>query len=320
MFANVWISLAALPACLALLIFASDYFVGGAVALAQRFRLPEFVVGSLIVAVGTSAPELAINIAAGLEGQGDIVISNLVGSNIVNICLGLGLAGLVITFGSLERSYLNALLLGLGAAVALLGWTLATASAGTAGLSRAMGVALVVVFALYVWRSLSNGGAAAEEDEIPGVSQSLGRALLAVIGGAVVMAVAADLTVGAAVSISTSIGIPEAVIGATVIAAGSSLPEIVSCFSAARRGMPNIILGNIAGSQIFNLIGILGATLVVSEVRYSEILAVDMAVLAGATLVLLGMMFGGPSIRRALPIVLLLTYAGYGVYLVSISI
>jgi cation:H+ antiporter len=321
MFANIWISLAALPVCLALLILSSDYFVGGAVSVAKRFRLPEFVVGSLIVAVGTSAPELAINIAAGLEEQGDIVISNLVGSNIVNICLGLGLAGFFTAYGVIERSYLRAFLLGLGAAIALLVYTLALSEGGQTEMGRLVGLVLLAVFAAYVWQSLNSGGPeAGEEEDIPSVPQSAWFSALSLLGGAVGMAVFADLAVGAAVSISDYVGIPQAVIGATVIAAGGSLPEIFSCISAARRGMPNIILGNIAGSQIFNLFGILGATLIVAEVSYSTALAVDTGVLVAATLALFALIFAGPATRRALPYVLLLVYGLYGTYLVAISL
>lgn len=319
MFANIWISLAALPACLALLILASDYFLSGAIAIAARFRLPEFIVGSLIVAVGTSAPEVAINLAAGLEGRGDIVISNLVGSNIVNVCLGIGLAGLFTAYGTIGRSYTGVLLLGLAGAVALLAATLVTSNAGTSHLAQWAGLVLVAVFAAYIIGSLRGGGPD-EEETRPEGGRSLGISLLYLVGGAGAMALFADLAVGAAVSISEAVGIPEAVIGATVIAAGGSLPEIFSCISAARRGMPNIVLGNIAGSQVFNLLGILGLTLLVTPVSYSTTLGIDTAILVGATLALFALGYGRAAMRRAMPYALLSIYGLYGVYLVQASL
>lgn len=318
---SIWFSILALPVALGLLIVASDFFLNGAIAIANRFRLPEFVIGSLIVAVGTSAPELAINIAAGLEQRGDIVISNLVGSNIVNICLGLGLAGLFVRYGALSGSYLRAFLLGLVAAVGLLALTLVTAEAGKSHLPRLVAFGLLVAFTFYVWKSMGVGGGPEEtEEEFSGVRGSLLPSLLSLVGGCVGMAVCADLAVNAAVDISTYVGIPEAVIGATVIAAGGSLPEIFSCISAARRGMPNIVLGNIAGSQIFNLLGILGVTAVVANVSYSTVLGIDTAVLIGATLLLLALSLAGAGARRLLPGLLIAVYAGYGIYLVQISV
>ncbi|MEM9147446.1 MAG: sodium:calcium antiporter [Pseudomonadota bacterium] len=319
MLANIWVSLAVLPAALALLIIASDYFLNGAIALANRFRLPEFVVGSLIVAVGTSAPELAINIVAGLEGQGDIVISNLVGSNIVNVCLGIGFAGLFVAYGVIQRAYLVAFVLGLVGAVLLVAATLLSGRGGLSVLPQWVGIGLLVVFAIHVWRSLASGEEEASED-IETVARPLWISIAFLIGGCAAMAFFADLAVQSAVFISDYVGIPEAVIGATVIAAGGSLPEIFSCVAAARRRMPNIVLGNIAGSQIFNLFGILGATLLVVQVDYSTALAVDMGFLVFATLVLFGLGFAGAAARRLMPYALLGTYGAYGAYLISISL
>ncbi len=316
---NIWVGLAVLPASLALLILASDYFLNGAIALATRFRLPEFVVGSLIVAVGTSAPELAINIVAGLENQGNIVISNLVGSNIVNVCLGIGLAGFLVAYTRIEKAYTVAFALGLvGAVILLIATLLSSDEQGMSRLPQIVGIGLLVVFAANIWQSLRGGGEAA--DDIETVERPLWISLAFLLGGCAAMAYFADLTVNSAVFISKEIGIPEAVIGATVIAAGGSLPEIFSCIAAARRRLPNIILGNIAGSQIFNLFGILGATLLVAEVQYDTALAIDTTVLVVATLILFGLGFGGPRARAALPYVLVGTYGVYGAYLVAVSL
>ncbi|MEL6219687.1 MAG: sodium:calcium antiporter [Pseudomonadota bacterium] len=320
MLANIWVSLAVLPAALALLILASDYFLNGAISLATRFRLPEFVVGSLIVAVGTSAPELAINLVAGLEGQGDIVVSNLVGSNIVNVCLGIGVAGLFVAYGVIQRAYAVAFVLGLvGALLLLLATVLSANGSGLSVLPQWVGIGLLVVFGIHIWRSLS-GEHEEASDDIEAVNRPIWISIAFLIGGCAAMAFFADMAVQSAVFISEYVGIPEAVIGATVIAAGGSLPEIFSCVAAARRKMPNIVLGNIAGSQIFNLFGILGATLLVVEVEYSTALGIDMAFLIGATVVLFALGWSGARMRGLMPYALLATYVAYGVYLVSISV
>ncbi|MGF1447567.1 MAG: sodium:calcium antiporter [Pikeienuella sp.] len=320
MTAELWFSLAALPAALALLILASDYFLTGAIGLAGRLDLPEFVVGSIIVAVGTSAPELAINIAAGLTGQGDIVISNLVGSNIVNICLGIGLAGLFVRYAAIGANYGRALLVGLAAAVGLAALTLITSAGGQSVVPRWAGIVLTILFAVYVWQSFRAGGEEGDADgEISAGAKSLPVCIALVLGGAVAMAFLADLAVDSAVDISTFLGIPEAVIGATVIAAGGSLPEIFSCIAAARQGRPNIVLGNIAGSQLFNLLGILGITALIAEVQFSSHLAIDMGVLIVGTVLLLAFA-AAPAGRKLLPAALLSVYGLYGGYLVYVSV
>ncbi len=318
MTADLWFNLAALPASLALLILASDYFLTGAIAIAGRLSLPEFVVGSLIVAVGTSAPEVAINVAAGLEDQGNIVISNLVGSNIVNVCLGIGLAGLFVRYAAIGADYGRAFVMGLAAALALAAWTLLLGAEGQAVIPRLAGLGLLAIFAVYVWRSLMASDAGEPEDDITTPVKSLWLSLLLVFGGAAAMAFLADFAVGRAVNISEYLGIPEAVIGATVIAAGGSLPEIFSCIAAARKGRPNIVLGNIAGSQIFNLVGILGVSAIVADIHYNTTLAIDMGFLILGTVALLALARSAET-RRALPFVLLAIYAAYGGYLVHIS-
>lgn len=320
MTAELWFSLAALPASLALLILASDFFLTGAIAVAGRLRLPEFVVGSIIVAVGTSAPELAINIVAGLDGQGDIVIANLVGSNVVNVCLGIGLAGLFVAYGPLGKEYSRAIMVGLAAAVGLMGMTVLFGTGEKALIPQVAGIVLTVLFAVYIWQSLSAGDEAEAEADpaLSGPEKGLAISIAMLIGGCVAMALLADLAVTSAVSISDYLGIPEAVIGATVIAAGGSLPEVFSCISAARRGRPNIVFGNIAGSQIFNLLGILGVTALVTEIQFSRVLAVDISILIAATVALL-ILARTAALRMLLPYVLLAIYGVYGVYLVWIS-
>ena len=275
----------ALPVCLAIVVISAGYFVKGAVAIAHRLSVPEFIVGSVIVAIGTSAPEVAINVSAVLDNAGDIVISNITGSNIVNVGLGIGIAGMLMTFEKARPEYTKTVFLGLFGATALLINTLFTSQNGISTVSTLFSIGLIAAFAYFMIRSLTNSDG--EDDEEFDANTALWLAVLLVFGGAVAMAFFSDLTVGYAVEISTRLGIPEAVIGATVIAAGGSLPEVSSCIAAARIKRPNLILGNIAGSQIVNILGILGLSGMISSFTYKSYLWVDIGILIVMTLILL---------------------------------
>ncbi|MEM6618447.1 MAG: sodium:calcium antiporter [Pseudomonadota bacterium] len=306
-----------LPVCLAVVVLSAGYFVRGAVAVATRLSVPEFIVGSVIVAVGTSAPEVAINISAALGEAGDIVVSNIVGSNIVNVALGVGIAGCMITFGPLGTAYQRTLLLGLFGTVFLVIYTLVTSAAGVSQFSRLVGALLLASFLIFMWHSIRNPGEDDDEDDLP-ADMALPLAIVCIVGGAAAMAVCSDLAVRSAVTLASRVGIPEAVIGATIIAAGGSLPEVSSCIAAARIKRPNLILGNIAGSQIFNVLGILGLSGIITSFSFSTQLAADMGILVALTLIMLACLWNA-RFRPAMGPLLVACYGFYAVYLVTIS-
>ncbi len=307
----------ALPLSLVVIVFSANYFLRGAVSIAHSLNLPEFLVGSVIVAVGTSAPEVAINISAVLEGAGDIVVSNIVGSNIVNIALGIGIAGLILSFDRARKEYTRTLWVGLLGAVALLLNTLVTRQGG--GLSYFSGVfavALIVAFVLFMYNSIKT----AEADEDDGTEADVAPllAIIFIVLGASSMAYFSHFAVELAIDLSHRMGIPEAVIGATVIAAGGSLPEVSSCIAAARIRRPNLILGNIAGSQIFNVLGILGLSGFISGFTYSTILIADIAILIAITVILM-LCIQVNRLRRFMGPVLVLSYVVYALYLFTVA-
>jgi len=308
----------ALPISLAAVVFAANFFVRGAVSVAHTLSLPEFLVGSVIVAIGTSAPEMAINVSAALDGAGDIVISNIVGSNIVNVALGIGLAALIIPFDRARKEYIRTLFVGLLGAVALLANTyLMRHTPGIAHFSTVFGATLVIAFSLFMYSSIKS--ATSDEEEEHEGDLSLIPAILLILAGAAAMAFFSDYAVGVAVEISTRMGIPEAVVGATVIAAGGSLPEVSSCIAAARMRRPNLILGNIAGSQIFNILGILGLSGLIRPFDYSSVLAVDVMILITITIIVLGSIMFAP-LRRFMGPILVLSYVAYAGYLITSAI
>ncbi len=308
----------ALPASLMIVVLSANYFLRGAVSIAHTLSLPEFLVGSVIVAVGTSAPEMAINISAALSGAGDIVISNIVGSNIVNLALGIGLAGLIISFDRARIEYTRTLLVGLFGAVVLLANTLLAGHLpGIAHFSSLFGMALMLAFVLFMYTSIKSSSSHDEEDH--GGDLSLLPAILLIVAGACAMAFASSYAVDVAVELSHRLGIPEAVVGATVIAAGGSLPEVSSCIAAARMKRPNLILGNIAGSQIFNILGILGLSGIIRSFEYSTVLGIDIAILIVMTLITLLCLFYKP-LRRFMGPVLVASYVVYAGYLIAIAL
>lgn len=308
----------ALPVCLGIVVVSAGYFVKGAVAVAHRLSVPEFVVGSVIVAVGTSAPEVAINVSAVLEDAGDIVISNIIGSNIVNIGLGIGIAGLMLRFNKARPEYTKTIVFGGLGAVALLINTLVTSNGGSSAMTLPFAMVLIAGFAYFMYRSLT-GSELEDDDEEFDTNIPLFLAGIMVVGGAAAMAIFSDFAVGYAVTLSQHIGIPEAVIGATVIAAGGSLPEVSSCIAAARIKRPNLILGNIAGSQIFNILGILGLSGVIGAFTYTTYLWVDIAVLTAMTVILL-LCMNTPALRKYKGPLLIASYAAYATYLVCIAL
>ena len=308
---------AAIPFCLFIVVTAAAYFVRGAVSIAHRLSVPEFLVGSVIVAVGTSAPEVAINVSAVVEDAGDIVISNIVGSNIVNIALGVGIAGLILSFDRARSEYTRTIVIGLLGAVALLANTLLMqTSPWVSSFTLPFALALLTAFAYFMWTSIRSADGA--EDEEFEADAALIPSILFILLGAGAMAFFSDKAVIYAVELAQIMAIPEAVVGATVIAAGGSLPEVSACIAAARIGRPNLILGNVAGSQIFNILGILGLSGVIGTFTYSTALWVDIAILIGMTLILIACL-RRMTLRRFMGPLLVGSYGLYAAYLVYMS-
>lgn len=296
-------------------------FLKGAVGAAQRFGIPEFIVGSIIVAIGTSAPELAINVAASLQSAGDVIASNIVGSNIVNLGLGIGLAGLLVKYQCPTKAYVHAAVIGLFGTVFLLGVALYSGPSPEVALfSRTIAMILFTGFLCFtIWSLRNSHDEGGDEDEMSGVSKSMLVIVPCLILGAVGMSFFADITVTNAVGVATALGIPDVVIGATIIAAGGSLPEVISCIEAARMKRSNIVIGNIVGSQIFNIFGILGISGLVGAFDFSRGIAIDVSFLLVMTFIWLAS-FRFAAIRRVVGPVLVGTYLLYAAYLVRLAV
>jgi cation:H+ antiporter len=288
---------------LVLLLGGGEGLVRGGVAFATRMRLPMAVVGAVVLGFGTSMPEMLTSISAALSGAPGIAVGNVLGSNIANILLILGVAALIAPVpaqaaATEDRAWLAAATL-LGLAVIVRG----------PEITRLEGALLLVALGLYLWRQLSRDAAT---EAVPGIP-AMGAARIAawLVGGLVALIAGAWLLVEGATGIARSLGISETVIGLTVVAVGTSLPELATSVIAARRGESGLALGNILGSNVFNIFAILGLTAAIVPIPVPPGLSVvDLVVVVGTAAALLGCLLTG-RVGRGIGAAFLLAYAVY---------
>jgi cation:H+ antiporter len=289
---------------LAALFFGGEYLVKGASSIARHFKLSPMVIGLTVVGFGTSAPELMVSVGAALEGQPAIAIGNILGSNIANILLILGISALIapllIPVQKLWRDFAFMI-----AATLIIWWMLLDGF-----VSRSEGFILLAGLIVFLVTAFLTGKEEPDDNAPPVGNQLVAWGMT--IGGLIVLVIGARLLVDSATTIARTYGISEAVIGLTIVAVGTSLPELATSVIAAIRKQTEIAVGNIVGSNIFNIFGILGVTAVIhpipSEARFA---AIDMPwVLASAValIVLAALLKGLPRIAG---VALLIGYGGY---------
>jgi len=288
----------------AALLVGGDFLVRGAVAVARRMRISPLVIGLTLVGFGTSTPELLTSVQAALAGSPGIAVGNVVGSNIANILLILGVAALLAPIAVARAGFRrdgSVLLATTVLCVGLVLW-------GTLG--RGAGGVLMVGLVSYLIYAMKSGDL--DESEIPDTAMATGPALLLALGGLALTLVGARFLVTGAVSIAAALGVSEAIIGLTVVAVGTSLPELVTSIVAARKGQGDLAFGNVVGSNIFNIFGILGATALIKPLAVpSEIIGFDIWVMLAATLLLIALTMTGWRIGRGKGAILLGAYLAY---------
>lgn len=289
------------------LLIGGETLVSGAVAIARRLHIPPMVIGLTLVGFGTSTPELLTSVHAALIGAPGVAVGNVVGSNIANILLILGLAALLWPISVNARRFRNDALFLLGAAI-LAAALMAQGQIGlTAGVLMLAGLA---VFLLVTFRSQGQHDHA-PQDDTPLRPTWQGLALF--VFGLAVTLLGARWLVSGAVGLAQAMGVSDTLIGLTVVAVGTSLPELVTSVVAARRQHSDVAFGNIVGSNIFNIFGILGVTAVIKPMPVPEtILHLDMWVMLAATGALIAAAVTGRGVSRREGALLL---AGYGAYL-----
>ncbi|MEE1193759.1 MAG: calcium/sodium antiporter, partial [Phascolarctobacterium sp.] len=242
----------------------ADWFVEGAAGIAAKFGIPQLVIGLTIVAMGTSAPEAAVSIAASIKGSADITIGNVVGSNILNILVILGCAS-VITPLLLARSTARIEIPYVIAVTALLFWQGRDGVISfTDGLVLCVGF---VIYLVYLYRMAVNS---APPEEEPGEEMSLGKCVVWTLGGLAVIIAGSNVTVNAATAIAVFMGLSERIIGLTIVALGTSLPELFTSVTAARKGNADIAIGNIVGSNIFNILFVVALSALIVDIPFAK--------------------------------------------------
>ena len=271
---------------LALIVFGADYLVEGASGIARKFGLSEFVIGLTIVGMGTSAPEMVVSFIGAAHGNADIAIGNVVGSNIMNTLLILGVTALIlpmaITSSNRKRDIpvnivITVLLIVLGLESTLFG-------IGTDGLSRVDGGILLAFFILYMWMSFK--GNKPEEEDSPAPQRNIWLCLLMVAGGLAGLVFGGNFFVDSATEIAKALGVSDKFIAITILAGGTSMPELATCVVAAAKKKGQLALGNIIGSNVFNILLILGGSALIHPLSFSGMTYVDLGVLLVSALAL----------------------------------
>lgn len=295
---------------LAILVIGGDILVRGAVSIAERFNISPLIIGLTIVSLGTSAPELFISVQAALAGAGGLAIGNVVGSNIANVLLVLGLPALIAAQGVKEQGIIRNILVMLGITIVFMGML----ASGNMGFLY--GLILLVLLTLFLWDQYQS---AIKSKEIPDYHDEIGEgpssawlAALFLLIGIILLPLGAQLTVDNAHTIALNWGLSDEVIGLTVVAIGTSLPELAASMMAVIRGNSNLAIGNVVGSNIFNIAAIMGITLIITPVPVGEnIIHVDMWVMLAVALLLGAIAYFMNAITRWMGLVMLALYTSY---------
>ncbi len=314
----IFVSLLKLIIGFALLVKGADIFVDGASSVAKKMRIPAFVIGLTIVAFGTSAPELAVSITAAMKGSNDIAIGNVVGSNIFNTLVVLGASAaitpIVVEKGMIKKDYplsiFAAVLLGILSLDTIL------FKKAEMSLGRMDGVILLIAFAGFMYMTVKAGLENRTEEEEEGKAMSLVKALIFIVLGLAGIVIGGDVSVEAAKEIARAFGLSEALIGLTIVACGTSLPELVTSVIAARKGESDIAVGNVIGSNIFNIFLILGASSTILPMTISNTYLYDMIMLMAVMVLTYLPIAKTKKVTRGMGITMVLVYVAYTVYLI----
>ncbi len=292
----------------AMLVKGADWFVDGASGLAGKFGIPQLVIGLTIVAMGTSVPEAAVSITAALKGSADIAVGNVVGSNILNILIILGLASVISPLAVRKSTFRTEIpfMVGITVVFVFLGQTGSRVSRGEGMILWA----LFLVYLGYLYVLTRNGREEKQED-----AKKTWVLLFYILFGAVVVVAGSNLTVDSATKIAKVLGVGDRFIGLTIVALGTSLPELVTSVVAAKKGNADIAVGNIVGSNIFNILFVLGTSALITPVPYQKGFLADGIFAVAAGVLLWAASFKEKKLSRPGGIVMLLCYAVYFVYL-----
>ena len=302
------------------IVFGADLLVAGAVSVARRYKVSDFVIGAAIVGIGTSVPELVVSFFGALKGNADVAIGNVVGSNIFNVLGILGMTAICFPIAIDKKNMTFEIPFCIGISILLTLLALNFFDGIPAIISRVDGIILLLLFAGYMWYSFTRDkktGLTEASEEMPTEKPTpLWLAIVKVVVGLGVLIVSCDMFVDDAVSIAKSWGVSDAIISLTLIACGTSLPELAASVVAAFKKNTQLALGNIVGSNIFNILLILGLSSQVMPLTSAGITVVDYGVMIGAAIVPL--LFGfNKKIGRVGGALMVIAFAVYTWYLIA---
>ena len=303
------------------IVLGADFLVAGAVSIARKFKVSDFVIGAAIVGVGTSMPELVVSFIGALKGNADVAIGNVVGSNIFNVLGILGVTALFFPIAINKENMKFEIPLCIGVSIILMLFAFNFFNGNPACISRLDGVLLLIMFIGFMWysfhRDKKNATAStASTEELAEEKAPLWIAILKVLGGLAVLITSCDFFVDNAVAVAKSFGVSDAIISLTLIACGTSLPELAASVAAAVKKNTQLALGNIIGSNIFNITLILGVSSQVMPLTSAGITYIDYIVMiAAAVLTLLFGFFG--KIGRLGGVFMFICFIIYNIYLIN---
>lgn len=311
---------------LLLILMGANALTDGASAIAKRFGISDLVVGLTVVAFGTSAPELVISITSAIKGSSELSIGNVVGSNIFNILVIIGVtatAAPIVIKRSIMTNEIPMVILS-SVILLIMGNSVLLDGAPTSMINRVDGLMLLIFFILFMRYTFAQAKDTSADDPTAGNASATpamktGKAVVWVIGGLAALIFGGDRFVAGASGIAAGLGVSEAIIGLTIVAAGTSLPELATSVAAALKGKPGIAIGNVIGSNIFNALLVLGSAATIRPLAFGSINNVDLLVLLGASILFLafGWLFKVRTITRAEGLILVAAYVAYTVYLVA---
>tara|TARA_R110002124_G_scaffold68091_3_gene184628 strand:+ start:2747 stop:3703 length:957 start_codon:yes stop_codon:yes gene_type:complete len=306
---------------LALLIGAADLLVKGASAIASRYGISPLMIGLTVVSFGTSMPEMLVSVTAGLRGSADLAVANVLGSNLFNILVVLGVAAMIYPLRVHSSTVVSEIPFSLSAAI-LLGFLANAAlfaSKPELSISRLDGAILLLFFLLFMLYIFSISSADDSQESPPPASQPVSRSIAFIVAGIAGLYLGGELAVQGAVALARGWGVGDALIGLTIIAIGTSLPELMASAMAAFRREADIAVGNVVGSNIFNILWILGVTASIQKLPFDAISNIDIIMVIVATMLILLAVVSSraATISRAWGGVFVCVYIAYMVYVIQ---
>ena len=310
---NILLAIGILIIGFVLLMKGADFFVEGSSSVATRFHIPSLIIGLTIVAMGTSLPECAVSITASMDGNNALAVANAIGSNIFNLMVVCGISALFVPIAvqtnTLKREFPFSILCAI--LLMVLGYFGMT-------LGRIDGIILLILFVGYIVYMIISAKKAMntyqEEEEIKVIP--IWQSILYIVGGAFAIKFGGDFVVDSASSIALSLGMSQNLVGLTIVALGTSLPELVTSMVAAKKGEVDMALGNVIGSNVFNILFVLGIASTISPIAFIFENIIDIIVLSVFSLIVLYFGFTKHKIDKKEGIIMLLLYVGYLIYII----